>query len=126
MIDWLDKTKGEYNMNNILRHLKNFYFTERKPLYVVVKELIQYTFYEKELPIYYFLNLLYRPDINNIRDFAGGRKLNKINKQYHSKNVFLDNKLLFYKIMYALNYRTPKVLAYSCNGNLHIMMGIKE
>ncbi len=59
-------------VGNILRHLKNFYKAERKSLFKVFQELILYTFYEKELPMYYFMNLLYRSDIKKIEDYAGG------------------------------------------------------
>lgn len=110
---------GGSEMNNVLLHLKNFYYAERKPLYIVMKELIQYTIYEKEFPMYYFMNLLYRPNVKNLKSFAGGKKLKKVNKYYQTNNVFLDNKLLFYLFMNTLNYRTPKVFAYSNNGRLY-------
>lgn len=108
-------------MNNVLLHLKNFYHADRKPLHTVVKELIQYTLYERELPMYYFMNLLYRPDIGNIKTFMGGGKLDKINRYYNEENIFLDNKLLFFHIMSALNFPTPEVFAYSNNESLYCL-----
>lgn len=100
-------------------HLKNFYYAEKKPIHMIVKELLQYTIYEKELPMFYFMNMLYRPQIQNIKDFYGGKKLKKLTEIYLSKNIFLDNKLLFHYKMNSLGYKTPNIYAYSSNNILY-------
>lgn len=110
-------------MQNILLHLRNFYNTERKSLPKVLKELFIYMYQERELPIYYFLNLLYRPSVDNISLFVGGRALNRIKARFHSDNVFLENKLLFFYMLDSLGFRTPQTLAYSNGGSLYLVPG---
>lgn len=107
-------------MNTIVLHFKNFLYAERKPLVTVAKELVQYSFYEKEFPMYYFMNLLYSPEVNNIKNYAGGRKFNFIVNTYQNNNNYLDNKLSFFHFMKQFSFRTPEVFGYSKNGDIFI------
>jgi len=96
---------------------------ERKPLLIMLKEAVHFGFIEREIPYYYFENLLYKKDIENYQAYIGHGKRGRIIDDFYFKNgenEYLENKLLFGKILEENDVKTPKILAYNSNLELRV------
>lgn len=87
---------------------------ERKSLPSIFWETIHSGLIERELPIHYFNNLLYKKEADDYRNYIGFKKgYNIINNFYYinGKNPQLENKVQFDQIALNNDIRIPKILA---------------
>lgn len=78
---------------------------------------------EKEKPIHYFNNLLYKKDADDYRDYIGFKKgYSIINNYFYAdgKKEELENKSKFNEIALANNLKVPETLAVS--DKVHIIV----
>jgi len=88
----------------------------RKNLLQILIESMHAGFIEKEIPIFYFYNLLYKKDSNDYRNYVGMKKRYNILNHFYSdhKDIF-TNKIKFNNLLTSHNIPTPKFLAQAKN-----------
>lgn len=88
----------------------------RKNMLQIIVESLHAGFIEKEIPIFYFYNLLYKKDSNDYTNFVGMKKRNNILKYFYTPHrEEFTNKIKFNNILTSHNIPTPKILAHSKN-----------
>lgn len=100
--------------NSITNVLKD---KERKSLIKIIPEIIGCAIREKEIPIYYFTNLLYKKDVSNIYDYIGMKRIRAIKRIRFRNNIEnkrnLVNKVAFNQILENYNVPTAKTIGYN-------------
>ena len=93
---------------------------KRKTLFQILKESIHAGFIEKEIPLFYFYNLLYKEDSADYRNFVGMKKRNNILNNFYTEHqsAFID-KIKFNELLTSHNIPTPRILAHSRNHEMN-------
>jgi hypothetical protein len=88
---------------------------ERKPLFKIVRELIQLFTMHRRNPIYYFSRRLFKKDRTNIKDFIPDKLLWSLWDKFNDLEAanILKNKLLFDLFYGQFNIALPKILMYN-------------
>jgi hypothetical protein len=89
----------------------------KKSWFKIIKESISLYLSKKELPIYYFYNLLYRKNIKNYNDYLSLKENNVLLDWSHSLGadqiVLVENKLLFEEFLVKHDIPTPKIFLHN-------------
>lgn len=96
-------------LNRVLRE-KN-----RKPVYKILKEVTHSYFLERDVPTYYFIELLYKDETRDYRNYISHQKLGRANARHNSNGDVekLKNKIAFEEILKANSVPTPLVIGHN-------------
>jgi len=91
--------------------------SDKKNMFKIIKEVIQFTFVKKAIPTDYFRKYLYRNDVFNIKNYLSYKEYNGIllsNKiVFHEVSALLENKLCFHLICEKHGINTPQLISYN-------------
>lgn len=104
-----------YKMTKTVHLKKILKDSDRKFIFRILIELFHCFIIEKEIPYYYFQNLLHKKDAPDYKQFIGNKKrVNIINDFYMVEHVHqLEDKNIFDKIMKKAKVESTNSLAYS-------------
>lgn len=97
---------------------------ERKNLLRILFESVHSGIIEKEIPIHYFMNLLYKKHNKNYKDYIGFKKTLRIRDEYMNPtglNKELENKITFNEILLKNNINTPIILGSNDKKNFNLV-----
>jgi hypothetical protein len=106
---------------------KAFNDSRRKSIFKIIYELLNYYFKNKDLPRFYFANMIHRKDVINYLDYyIGIKEFQKIRKLVIDSGLvtFLENKVLFYHHYKDSNLKLPKHLGYNFGDKFYFQNGV--
>jgi hypothetical protein len=108
MAKLINRTKPE----QLIEILKD---PDRKPLFLIIRELFYLLFFFKELPVHYFSRYLFKNGTTNINNYLPNKLLRKITPVFNDKRVkeILDNKLFFELFYHQFDITLPKIIMYN-------------
>jgi hypothetical protein len=94
---------------------------ERKPISVMIRDLVYLFLKYKELPVHYFSRYLFKKGVRNIQDYVPNRLSGEIAPYFNDSRVkqVLDNKLLFSMFYGQFGLNMPVILAFN---HLHLFV----
>ncbi len=111
------------NIQRILNVLKD---PHKKPLLIILKDVLQLWVIKKEFPLYYFGRFFYRKGAQDPKNFMNLREYNKIvenlvfeNNKTPELSLTLDDKLKFYKLCKTYGIPTAEVLSFNRKNSFH-------
>ena len=85
----------------------------KKNWFQIIKEFTTLCILKKELPVYYFSNLLYRKNVTNYKDYLSHKENKKLLQWSYSigieQIVLVKNKILFEEFLVKKNISTPQI-----------------
>ena len=109
--------------------------TNRKKWVQIINELTILWYSKNEFPSYYIVNLLYRKNVTNYKDYLSSSENTKLLNWSYSKApdqiIQVENKLLFENYLVKNNIPTPKIFAHNTKNNFtyngnNFKIGTKE
>lgn len=101
------------NPERIMAYIRD---SDKKNMFLVVKELITLTFNKKEIPYYYFKHL-YKKEVTNIFDYLGTKERARIHQskelQSYELSTIMENKLNFANYCEKHGLNSPTVVGYN-------------
>jgi len=111
------------NLQRIKNVLKD---PNKKPLTVIIKEVLQLWILKRKFPLYYFGRFFYRKGAQNPKNFMNLSEYNTIVKHMvveHEKteaiSTLMENKLMFFLHCKTYGLPTPEVISYNFKTNFY-------